>query len=231
MNGSDATSPILLSDKLSLVTHHRLLTRVPVKLDLENWNYASWVYFFKQLCSGYEVSKYIHGFSVDASLSTLTPLTSEDLKAELRSLKLGDLSIDAYFRKIESITTIIISLRSPVSSKDVVTFALEGLPKKYDHVCGNSRRLSTPQVKSWRPCFNFSKHMCRFGDDCKFVHDENVQPSMNSGVEKKRDNTDELLVKTLGYLGLDNPTGRLTGIEVSKLVKSASALTSSSSSE
>nr|GEU63870.1 reverse transcriptase domain-containing protein [Tanacetum cinerariifolium] len=47
--------PILLSDKLSLVTHHRLLTRVLVKLDLENWNYASWVYFFKQLCSGYEI--------------------------------------------------------------------------------------------------------------------------------------------------------------------------------
>nr|GEZ47179.1 ribonuclease H-like domain-containing protein [Tanacetum cinerariifolium] len=31
-----------LPDKLSLVTHHHLLTRMPVKLDLEDWNYGSW---------------------------------------------------------------------------------------------------------------------------------------------------------------------------------------------
>lgn len=34
------------------------------------------------------------------------------LKAELRSMKLGDMSIDAYFRKIESHATILSSLRS-----------------------------------------------------------------------------------------------------------------------
>ncbi|GJT35080.1 hybrid signal transduction histidine kinase M [Tanacetum coccineum] len=58
------------------------------------------------------------------------------LKAELRSLKLGDLSIDAYFRKIESITTILTSLGSPISNDDVVTITLEGLPDKYDNVSG-----------------------------------------------------------------------------------------------
>ncbi|GJU37193.1 putative reverse transcriptase domain-containing protein [Tanacetum coccineum] len=53
------------------------------------------------------------------------------LKAELRSLKLGDLSIDAYFHKIESIATILTSLGSPISNDDVVTISLEGLPDKY----------------------------------------------------------------------------------------------------
>ncbi|GKA61384.1 hypothetical protein Tco_0760791, partial [Tanacetum coccineum] len=58
------------------------------------------------------------------------------LKPELHSLKLGDLSIDAYFRKIKSIATILTSLRSPISNDDVVTIALEGLPYKYENVSG-----------------------------------------------------------------------------------------------
>ncbi|GKB57473.1 hypothetical protein Tco_0913659, partial [Tanacetum coccineum] len=58
------------------------------------------------------------------------------LKAKLRSIKLGDLTTDAYLRKIESLATILKTLGSPVRSDDVVTFALEGLPDKYDHVCG-----------------------------------------------------------------------------------------------
>ncbi|GJR13666.1 hypothetical protein Tco_0796318 [Tanacetum coccineum] len=120
MTEPDVTVTTLLSDNLSLVTHYHLLTRVPVKLDLENWNYASWAYFFEQLCSGYEVSSYLHRSRTIA------------LKAELRSIKLGDLSMDAYFWKIEKIDTILTSLGYPVSSEDVVTFALEGLPDKYD---------------------------------------------------------------------------------------------------
>ena len=50
------------------------------------------------------------------------------LKAELRALKLGDMTIDAYFRKIENIDAILTSLGLPISNFDVVTFALEGLP-------------------------------------------------------------------------------------------------------
>ncbi|GJT13083.1 hypothetical protein Tco_0860125 [Tanacetum coccineum] len=54
MTGPDVTVTTLLSNKLSLVTHHHLLTRVPVKLDLDNWNYGSWEFFFYQLCYSYE---------------------------------------------------------------------------------------------------------------------------------------------------------------------------------
>ncbi|GJS21352.1 zf-CCHC domain-containing protein [Tanacetum coccineum] len=63
-------------------------------------------------------------------------VTYHFLKGGVKINQLGDLSMDAYFRKIESIATILISLGSPVSSKDVVTFALEGLPRNYDQICG-----------------------------------------------------------------------------------------------
>ncbi|GJR99513.1 hybrid signal transduction histidine kinase M [Tanacetum coccineum] len=174
--------------RLRIVTHNHLLARVPVKLDLDHWNYASWEYIFDKHCQGYEVGKYIHGVSTKASRSTPTPFTPEEikvdtivlswifttiseslqtrlfvehprsakealdiimdifkdnkrsrtigLKAELRSIQIGDMTIDTYFRKIESIATILTTLGSFVISKDVVTFTLEGLPDKYAHVCG-----------------------------------------------------------------------------------------------
>ncbi|GJR82489.1 ribonuclease H-like domain-containing protein [Tanacetum coccineum] len=56
------------------------------------------------------------------------------LKAELRNLKLEDLSIDGYFQKIEYIISIINGLGFPLSNDDVVTFALEGLPFTYETI-------------------------------------------------------------------------------------------------
>nr|GFC81192.1 hybrid signal transduction histidine kinase M [Tanacetum cinerariifolium] len=53
---------------------------------------------------------------------------------ELRSLKLGYLSIDAYFCKIESIATILASLSLPIRKDDIFIIALDGLPDKYEHV-------------------------------------------------------------------------------------------------
>ncbi|GKE27158.1 hypothetical protein Tco_1442542, partial [Tanacetum coccineum] len=82
MTGTDITPTVLLSNKLSVVTHHHLLTRVSVKLDLEKWNYGSWEYFFNQLCYSYEVSKYIHGSTVESSSNNPTPLTPEELKVD-----------------------------------------------------------------------------------------------------------------------------------------------------
>nr|GEX17270.1 hybrid signal transduction histidine kinase M [Tanacetum cinerariifolium] len=154
MNGPDNTVTTSLLDKLSLVTHHHLLTRVPVKLDLENWNYGSWGFLFDQLCYSYAVSKYIHGSLSDTAPMELPKSAKEAwdliaaivkdnkwsctnaLKAELRSVKLGDLSMEAYFRKIESSVTILTSLDSHVNDEDVVHYALERLPDKYDQVCG-----------------------------------------------------------------------------------------------
>ncbi|GKE10697.1 ribonuclease H-like domain-containing protein [Tanacetum coccineum] len=282
MTGSAAPSTPL-SEKLSLVTHHHLLTRVPVKLDLDNWNYGSWQFFFEQLCHSYEVITFIHGPSTTPTSSTQnipTPFTPEEqkvdkivlswifttlsdplqarlvvarprsakeawdllseivkdnkrsrtnaLKAELRALKLGDQTMEAYFQKIESIVTILASLESHVNDEDVVHYALEGLPEKYNQVCGymhykdtfpdlktarslliaeemrlkskalafmdssssspvvlmaesgTSRRPSNTQAKSWRTCFNFAKGSCRFGSNCRYVHDENAKSTTSN---------------------------------------------------
>ncbi|GJZ54157.1 hypothetical protein Tco_0609042 [Tanacetum coccineum] len=83
MTGSENPPVILLSDKLSTVTHHHhLLTHVPVKLDIDNWNYTFWMYFFKNLCKGYEVLKYILGLSSEATMSTTLLLNPEEVKVD-----------------------------------------------------------------------------------------------------------------------------------------------------
>ncbi|GKA80648.1 ribonuclease H-like domain-containing protein [Tanacetum coccineum] len=315
MTGPDVTlAATPLSDKLALVTHHHLLTRVPVKLDFDDWNYGSWEFFFVQLCDSYEVTKYIHGSSSEVSTSDPTPLTPEEikvdkiilswifftlsdalqkrlvvarpksakaawdflndlvkdnkrsrtsaLKTELRSITLGDLSMDAYFQKIESLMTILASLDSPVLDEDVAHYALAGLPPKYNQVCGyihyqatfpdlktvrslliteemrlksmspssladssspmvlmaesgNNRRSSTtPQAKSWRPCFNFAKGTCRFGDACRYVHDANAKlgtipndTNRGRGVSADTNALLKSLLQKLDNVSLNNSTG------------------------
>ncbi|GKB81398.1 hybrid signal transduction histidine kinase M [Tanacetum coccineum] len=133
---------ILLSDKLMTITN--LNNLIPVTLDIEEMNYSSWLYFVQNLCQGHSLLDHILGKDEDdASSSNKTPADAEWLKIDtiilswifrLRSLKLEDLTMDAYFRKIESIATVLTSLGSHVYSDDVVTFALEGLPAKYDKV-------------------------------------------------------------------------------------------------
>ncbi|GKC36076.1 hypothetical protein Tco_1048460 [Tanacetum coccineum] len=49
------------------------------------------------------------------------------LKAKLRSIKLGDQTMESYFQKIESIVTILTRLDSHVNDEDVVHYALEVL--------------------------------------------------------------------------------------------------------
>ncbi|GJS87404.1 ribonuclease H-like domain-containing protein [Tanacetum coccineum] len=203
MTGSDLSQPTIpLSEKLSSVTHHHLLTRVLVKLDLDNWNFGSWEFFFVQLCSTYGVETYIRSPSTGTS-TTLPPLTPEELKvdkivlswilftlsdslqarlvvarpqsakeawgliseivkdnkrsrtnalkAELRSIKLGDQSMESYFQKIDSIVNILTSLDASVNDEDVVHYALEGLPDTYNQVCGYMHWKDTfPDLKSVR---------------------------------------------------------------------------------
>ncbi|GJY79980.1 ribonuclease H-like domain-containing protein [Tanacetum coccineum] len=226
MTGSDASQVTLLSDKLSLVTHHHLLTRVPVKLDLDDWNYGSWEYFFDQLCSSYDVSQYIHvvarAKSAKESWKFISDIVKDNkrsrtsaLKMKLRSITLGDLTLEAYFQKIESLMTILASLDSPVNDEDVVHYVLAvpwplHLLDSSSHMAfmtesGNPRRSSSSsQIKPWKPCFNFAKGTCRFGDGCRFVHDATMKNTNNHGVVTKESNTDEILAKLLARLGMNN---------------------------
>ncbi|GKE51682.1 hypothetical protein Tco_1486838, partial [Tanacetum coccineum] len=84
-------------------------------LNVDEMNYASWTYFFKNLYQGHELMKHVLGESTDATSSS-------------------DLSTDAYFHKIESIATILASLGSPISKDDIVNISLDGSPDNYAHV-------------------------------------------------------------------------------------------------
>ncbi|GJW54370.1 ribonuclease H-like domain-containing protein [Tanacetum coccineum] len=240
MTRSDILVPTtLLSDKLSLVTHHHLLMRVPVKLDLDNWNFGSWEFLFEELCASYEVDKYLCSLINKTSASSLAPLTPEETKVD----KI----------KIDSIVNILTSLDTHVNKEDVFHYALEGLPDTYNQVCGymhwkdtfpdlkavrslliaekmilkskvvslpvdssspmvlvaetsTNSRSSTSQGKSWKPCFNFAKGTCRFGDSCRYVHDANARVSnANSGFNKgcgtSKNTTNDLLTNLLAQLG------------------------------
>ncbi|GJW65034.1 ribonuclease H-like domain-containing protein, partial [Tanacetum coccineum] len=273
MTGDNTVTPIPLSKKLSVVTHHHLLTRVPIKLDLDDWHYWQWDYFFVQLCESYDVDKYLFTPTTESNTSSSAPLTPEELKvdkimlswilftlsdslrarvvvarpksakeawslisdivkdnkrsrtntlkAELRSIKLGDHSMESYFQKIDSIVNILTSLDARVNEEDVVHYALEGLPDTYNQVYGYmhwkdtfpdlkavNRRRDETKVKSkpWKPCFNFAKGNCRYGDSCRYVHDANARvpnatSGFNNGSGTNENSTNELLNKLLAQLG------------------------------
>ncbi|GJZ54924.1 ribonuclease H-like domain-containing protein [Tanacetum coccineum] len=287
MTGS-AILPTPLSEKLSLVTHHHLLTRVLVKLDLDNWNFGQWEFFFEELCATYEVDKYLRSSSTDNSSNSSAPLNSEELKVDKIVLSWLLLTLSDSLcarlvvmrpktdREAWSLISDIVkdnkrsrtnALKAELRSiklgdqKDVVHYAIDGLPETYNPVCGymhwkdtfpdlktvrslliaeemrlkskaptlpmdysspmvivaesgNIRRpTSTPQGKSWKPCFNFAKGSCSFGDSCHYVHDANARvSSSNSGLNKGRETNENTthdllnkLLNQLGNLGL-NPT-------------------------
>nr|GEX09537.1 ribonuclease H-like domain-containing protein [Tanacetum cinerariifolium] len=252
--------PIPLSEKLSLVTHHHLLTRVPIKLDLTIWNYSSWQYFFKQLYESYEALKFIHGPQNTSSSSTQAPpipFTLDEMKVDKIILSWIFTTISDLLQKRLVIARptsakvawdFIASLASPVSEDDVVHNVINGLPARYNQVCrymhyqetflgfktvrslllteemrlktiqedsspsspimllaesGTSRRPSNPQVKSLRPCFNFAKGSCRYGSDCRYLHDATSKPAASSS-RHSSNITEALLIKLLDKLGVND---------------------------
>nr|GEZ12866.1 hypothetical protein [Tanacetum cinerariifolium] len=100
-------------------------------------------------------------------------------------------------------------LRARVNDEDVVHYALEGLPDSYNSVCGSRiRRTPFPisnrytPCKSWKPCFNFAKWTCRFGDSCRCVHDPNAMANnANKGSGTRTPSTHDMLHQLLAKLG------------------------------
>ncbi|GJW03334.1 ribonuclease H-like domain-containing protein [Tanacetum coccineum] len=59
--------------------------------------------------------------------------------------------MEAYFQKIESLVTTLTSLDCIVNEEDVVHYAIDGLPKKYNQVCGYMHYQNTfPDLKTVR---------------------------------------------------------------------------------
>ncbi|GKC42814.1 hybrid signal transduction histidine kinase M [Tanacetum coccineum] len=122
-----------------------------------------------------------------------------ELIGKLRMLDIGDLTVDAYFRKIDSLASRLDNLGSNTIEDELVTYAINGLNDKYEHIAhsalssssrissssptalvaqpssacnhGNTSRSSIP--KSTSVCHNFSRGYCSYGDRCRFVHGSN----------------------------------------------------------
>ncbi|GKB10476.1 ribonuclease H-like domain-containing protein [Tanacetum coccineum] len=180
MTGSGATATVL-SDKLSIVTHHHLLTRVPVKLDLDNWNYAS----LGSPVTNEDVASF--------DLEGLPDKSDEVCGIMHHRDTFLDLKIARSMLTTEEMRLKSKSLSLPVDS-------LSSSPLVLMVESSTNRRPSNPQVKSWRPCYNFAKGTCRFGNDCKFVHDTNAKPANTNVSQMSSNNIDELLVKLLDIL-------------------------------
>ncbi|GJT38193.1 ribonuclease H-like domain-containing protein [Tanacetum coccineum] len=78
----------------------------------------------------------------------------------------------------------------------------------------NRRSSTTPQAKSWRPCFNFARGTCRFGDACRYVHDANAKlgttPNDTTKGRRVHDDTTILLksmLQKLDTVSVNNSTG------------------------
>nr|GEU40699.1 reverse transcriptase domain-containing protein [Tanacetum cinerariifolium] len=174
-----------------------------------------------------------HGISLPTIVKDNKRSRTAALKEELRSIKLGYLTKESYFTKIESIVTILASLGNLVNDEDVVHYALEGLSYKYDQVYGimhhkdtfpdlmtarsmliteemklKSKSLTLPvDSSSSSPSVLMAQSgSCRFDDDCKFIHDQNAKSDVSNGSKLKDNTTNDLLVKLLHKLGLIDST-------------------------
>ncbi|GJW14349.1 hypothetical protein Tco_0018482 [Tanacetum coccineum] len=128
------------------MTITNLTTLVPVQLDIDEMNYSSWTYFFKNLCKGHDLLKHILGNSTDeATSSNPFPPTAEWLKIDSIIFLLGYSRLypkpfrhDFWLKTLKWLRNpgISLPLGSAISDDDVVNIALEGLPDKYKNVSG-----------------------------------------------------------------------------------------------
>nr|GEY47681.1 hybrid signal transduction histidine kinase M [Tanacetum cinerariifolium] len=111
-------------------------------------------------------------------------------QARLQYLKLGDLSIDTYFRKIEYTASILKGLRSSFCDEDVVNIALEGLPPGYDNVYGIIvHREPFPDLKMLCFMLTTEKMRLRSWAQDTFIDSTSVSPLVllaNTGTNTRR---------------------------------------------
>ncbi|GJZ76376.1 nucleotide-binding alpha-beta plait domain-containing protein, partial [Tanacetum coccineum] len=124
---------------MPLSTYNKLTDERPTETDIR-LSLASHSYIYPLGITKYvlvDVAGYVHPIDFNHNQTSVN-----------RSLKMGDLSIDAYFYKIESIANVLKGLGSPMSDEDIINIDLEGLPTKYDNVYGiNVHRVPFPDLK------------------------------------------------------------------------------------
>ncbi|GJR79247.1 ribonuclease H-like domain-containing protein [Tanacetum coccineum] len=137
MTNGDTPPPqpptLSLVDKLYAV--HNITSLVPVKLD-------SWIFLTlaetlqRRLIKANPTTTKAAWEHVEKIFLDNKRTRTIALKGELRVIQRGELSVDAYFHKIESIVTLLNDLGSPISDDDVVTYAMHGLSDKFAQIAG-----------------------------------------------------------------------------------------------
>ncbi|PWA73498.1 hypothetical protein CTI12_AA260180 [Artemisia annua] len=118
---------------------------MPIRLSLEKHNYTSWCSFLKIHLGSLGLKAHIEG----SSTSSTDPewIKQDDLvkdlfhdnkdaraitlDSDLRSIKLGNLTINAYCTKIRAMADQLAKLGEKVSDKNLVMYALNGLDARY----------------------------------------------------------------------------------------------------
>ncbi|GKC46046.1 hybrid signal transduction histidine kinase M [Tanacetum coccineum] len=65
------------------------------------------------------------------------------LDNDLRNIELGNLTITEYFHKINRLADLLTNINAPVDEKNLVSYAINGLGDKYEHVAGIIRHRKT----------------------------------------------------------------------------------------
>lgn len=138
---------------------------------------------------------------------------------DLRNIKMGNATINEYFVKIKKMSEHLKNIDSPVTDKNLVMYAINGLSEKFSHIARIIRHTDPlPTLTSGRTtllleessikpptqstlcdnsssplalvttnnrtrndpsptiCRNFQKGICRYGDQCRYLH---WQPTKN----------------------------------------------------
>ncbi|PWA90485.1 hypothetical protein CTI12_AA100140 [Artemisia annua] len=144
---------------------------IPLKLDAEMLNYSNWYNLFPIQIRGCQALEFIQPLASKCVLKSKSKIARDsweflektfkdnkrsktvELVGELRSLDIGDLTVDAYFRKIDSLATRLDNLGSNITEDDLVTYTINDLSDKYDQVAhvilNRDPFLDLETVRSW----------------------------------------------------------------------------------
>ncbi|GJS73532.1 hybrid signal transduction histidine kinase M [Tanacetum coccineum] len=88
----------------------------------------------------------------------------------------GYMHYQTTFLDLKTVRSLLVAEEMRLKTKEVALPTDSSSPMVLMAQAGTNRRPSNPQIKSWRPCFNFAKGACRFGSECRYVHDPNAKP-------------------------------------------------------
>ncbi|CAI9296857.1 unnamed protein product [Lactuca saligna] len=133
-------------DKLYGITN--IKSYVPLILDLDRLNNDARRAFFKNHCIAYKVFGHLDGTNHnpdDQDWSQLWKAIKDlfcdnkeanaiELENQLRNITIGESTVMEYYTCIKSISDLLANISSKVPERTLVTYAINGLSSKFDHI-------------------------------------------------------------------------------------------------